>query len=643
MVRIRTVLDILTCLISLVGVAPLYVYLGRLPQFAFPAAVVAALFMERKSLRPLAGSVPTILSIALFLFYAVRISRENILDPAINILVILLAVRLLSERIPRNYLQIFALSLFALSASSLYDLSPLFLVYLLTMLLCIAASLVLLTFYTVDARLSLSRNGMSRLVTVAVAMPAVALPLILVFFIVMPRPQFPLWNFLLPSEEKQTGLSEKVDLGSSSLVRPVKNPVLRAQSPKLAQNDLYWRGIVLNTPQRNAWVRTPVSEGGYVKSADGELVRQTVLPEPNAGPYLITLDTPIKISGVRADQSSDLVFVRKRSSGRIRYDTVSSLNHTISVTNAIDRDLYLQLPDNASRRVRDLGKKIAEQGRTDKEKLAALEGYYGSAHFRYTTTGLPRSEDPIAEFLFQRKAGHCELFASSFMLLLREAGVPARLVGGYYGGDYNELGGYYLVTEDMAHVWVEVFLEGTGWVRKDPTVYAVDFAAGGSGARNSIIDRLHKFSDYLNYYWNNAVVTYDLDKQIQLFRSANGAMRNFAFPVELRWLLVVVLVLGGLTAGYRFAKGRGQSTPEKRLLRKFHRLVAKKYPDVPLSSSTGLLELADRTADPYIKEFAYIFYSSMYRDRSLTVFQLERLKELLKALEDSGRKDFRHD
>ena len=633
MVSIRTVLDILTCLISLVGVAPLYVYLDRLPQLAFPVALVAAFFMGKKSLRPLAGRFPTVLSIGFFLFYAVRISRDNILDPTINILVILLAVRLLSERIPRNYLQAFALSLFALSASSLYDLSPLFLVYLLSMLLCIAASLVLLTFYTVDSRLALSRNGMKRLMTVSVAMPAVALPLILLFFVIMPRPQFPLWNFLLPSEEKQTGLSELIDPGASSQVLPVKSPVLRAQSPKLPRKDLYWRGIVLNTPRHDAWVRSPVSEGGYVKSHGAELVRQTILPEPNAGPYLITLDTPVKISGVRANQSSDLVFTRKRSAGRVRYDTVSCLNRNISVSGTLDRDFYLTLPEHVSRRVRDLGKKIAMQGKSDSERVAALEKYYRAARFRYTTTGLPRSQDAIGEFLFQSKAGHCELFATSFMLLLREAGVPARLVGGYYGGDYNDLGGYYLVTEDMAHVWVEVFLKGSGWVRIDPTVYAVGFVAGGNGSKNTIIGTLRKFSDYLNYYWNNAVITYNLDKQIQIFRSANNVMRNFSVQVGSRWLLFAFLGFGGLAAAVRFVVKGGRSTPEERLIRAFRMLVAKKYPDVAISSATGLLELAERTDDPYIKEFAETYYACVYRDSTFSADQLGRLKKILKALE----------
>lgn len=641
MVGIRTVLDILTCLISLVGVAPLYLYLDRLPQLAFPGALLAAFMMDKKSIKPLSGWAPTIISLALFLFYAVRISRENILDPAINILVVLLAVRVLSERIPRNYLQIFALSLFALSASSLYNLSPVFLAYLLIIILCISAALVLLTFFTVDSRLSLSRRGMKRLITVALAMPAAAIPLILLFFIIMPRPQFPLWNFLAPSEEKVTGLSEQIIPGSSLQVRAVKTPVLRAQSPKLARKDLYWRGIVLNTPQRNAWVRTPVSERAYVNSSGAEPVRQTILPEPTSSPYLITLDMPVRVSGLRADQSSDLVFTRKRTGGRVRYETESLLNRPISVSEPPGIGVYLKLPERISPRVKALAKKIAAENMTDKKVLANLEEYFSTARFRYTTSGLPRSTDPIEEFLFENKAGHCELFATSFMLLLRLADVPARLVGGYYGGEYNELGGYYLVTEDLAHVWVEVYLHGSGWVRVDPTVFALDFTAGSEDARNSLADRVRKLADYFNYYWNNAIVTYDLGKQITIFKSANSVMRNFTFPTEAGWYVLIIFCLGGLAIGYRATCGRLRTSPEKKLLRALRRIVAKKYPAESLSPSTGLLELAENTDDPHVKEFAELYYSSVYRDQQLTPHQMVRLREILSILESSHGKDSR--
>lgn len=637
MVRVRTVLDILTCLISLVAVAPLYVYLDSLPQVVFPCALAAAVIMEKKAIRPLRGLAPTLVSIALFLFYAVRISRENILDPAINILVILLAVRLLGERAPRNYLQVFALSLFALSASSLYSFSPLFLVYLLVLILCIAASLVLLTFFTVDSRLALSRAGMKRLVTVAIAMPAAALPLILVFFVVMPRPQFPLWDFLAPPEEKSTGLSDTIVPGSTSQVRAVKTAVLRAQSRELAREELYWRGIVLNAPRGNAWIRTQVDETGYVSSESGSSVSQTVFPEPGAGQYLIVLDTPVNIRGIRSSRSPDLVFTRRSNGGRIRYDTVSSLQGTIRVSQeGIDRAFYLELPATVSARVQALGRSIAAQGKSDRERLSRLEAYFSGGRFRYSTSDLPRSGDAIDEFLFESRAGHCELFASSFLTLLRVAGIPSRLVGGYYGGDYNEMGGYYLVTEDMAHVWVEVYLTGVGWVRRDPSSLAGNFSGARAAEEDGFLGRVRRYSDSFSYYWNLAVINYDLDKQLRIFRSANRAMRNVSLPAGRWWLLGLIFLIVGSIAVFRtVAKGWAQR-PEKRLLRRLYRSIAKHWPDASVAPDIGLTELAEHIGDPRVREFAEIYCGCIYRDRRPSAGEMNRLRELLRMLERSS-------
>lgn len=639
MVSVRTVLDILTCLISLVGVAPLFVYLDSVPQVVFPCALAAAFVMEKRVIRPLRGLAPTLVSIGLFLFYAVRISRENILDPVINILVILLAVRLLGERIPRNYLQVFALSLFALSASSLYSFSPVFLVYLLVLILCIAASLVLLTFFSVDSRLALSRTGMKRLVTVAVSMPAAALPLILVFFVVMPRPQFPLWNFLAPPEEKTTGLSDTVVPGSTSQVRAAKTVVLRVQSRELAREELYWRGIVLNAPRGDAWVRTPAEDDGYVRADRGRTVSQTVFPEPGAGPYLIVLDTPVDVRGIRLSRSPDLVFTRRSQGGRVRYDTVSSLDGAIQVgPKGIDRDFYLELPATVSARVRELGRRIGAQGKTDRERLSRLEAYFSGGRFRYSNRNLPRSGDAIDEFLFEGRAGHCELFASSFLTLLRVAGVPSRLVGGYYGGDYNEMGGYYLVSEDMAHVWVEVYLTGVGWVRRDPSALADNFSGARQADEKDFLARLRRYSDSFSYYWNLVVINYDLDKQLQVFRSANRAMRTVSLPAGRWWLLWLIFLILVPIALYRLMVKGWVRPAEERLLRRLYRIIAKRWPDVSAFPSTGLTELAEHTGDARVREFAEIYCGCVYRDRRLTAGEMNRLRELLRMLECSSRR-----
>jgi hypothetical protein len=364
-------------------------------------------------------------------------------------------------------------------------------------------------------------------------------------------------------------------------------------------------------------------------------VSQTIFPEPTGNPYLVMLDVPRGISGIRVKQAPDLVFSRRGPApGRIRYETVSALSDTIDASREVHRPFYLQLPPGLSPRLLALGQRFARQGRTDRERLSLLEDYYHSARLRYTTSGLPRSRDPIDEFLFERKAGHCEFFASSFALLLRAAGVPSRLVGGYYGGEYNRVGGYYLVTEDMAHVWVEVFLQGQGWVRRDPSVFAVNFAGEVTPGRVGSMARLRMLSDSFNYYWNQAVITYDLNKQLSMMRSADSTLRNFSFhPGGLKlYVLIPAAVIALALLSCLFLKRRSRTRREECLVRELYRRAALRYPGITVSPACGLFELAEQTGDPGIRAFADLFCGSVYRDRSLTDSDFACLRKLLRTI-----------
>src|SRR6185369_3467324 len=141
---------------------------------------------------------------------------------------------------------------------------------------------------------------------------------------------------------------------------------------------------------------------------------------------------------------------------------------------SINRQFYLQLPDRLPSRVMSLVSEIVRTGKDDQARVEFLESYFRNGGYRYSTKDLATGDRALEQFLFEKKQGHCEFFASSFALLLRAAGVPCRLVGGYLGGEYNELGGYYLITNDKAHVWVEAFIEGSGWMRIDPSSFAAN-------------------------------------------------------------------------------------------------------------------------------------------------------------------------
>jgi transglutaminase-like putative cysteine protease len=356
-------------------------------------------------------------------------------------------------------------------------------------------------------------------------------------------------------------------------------------------------------------------------------VVQEIYPEPSSTPYLLSLNLTRQITGVRYGDATDLVFrSRQAADQRIKYQAVSTLSDTLRVIGGIDRDFYLQVPDTVAPRLLDAARRLNQPGLSDAGKLERLEAFLRGQRLSYANSGLPVGPDALDQFLFVKKRGNCEFFASSGATLLRLAGVPARLVGGYRGGTYNEMGGYYLVTEDMAHVWVEAYLEGRGWVSVDPSAWSVGFTRPGGASRT-----LRMYVDALGFYWNKAVITYDLEKQISLLRKAGGKARQFRVPGTLGMDLVhllVVLVPVGLALGWFLKR---PATQEERVLRQFRRAVGRHYPAIDVTR-TGLFELARQTGDQKVQEFVGTYGSAVYGDRRLRPEELVQLKAVLRSM-----------
>lgn len=637
MVRVSSVLTILAAVVGVIGYLPVAAHLDLLPRLAFPAALCAGILFDRAGSHPLAGTASTIVSVGGFLFYAAQLSMANPAAPVVNVLVILLAVRMANVKSSRNLLQIYALSLFCLASSSLFSLSAVFLVYLLLLLALIAVSLVLLTFHGVDERLSLPPASLKTVLGAALVMPAASLPLLLVFFTLLPRTQYPLLNFLNAPAERTTGFSDRVEPGRAASVGEVKSVAFRVQCEKLAKTDLYWRGIVLDTISGTTWLRSERRAGERSFAGKGKTVRQVVYPEPSVNTYLLALNVPSRLDGVRADQDTDFTFTRRGGAGRgrIRYEAVSVLTDVIGVSGKIDRGFYLRLPARVSPRTAALAHRLAEGAHTDVEKIARVTAWFEAQRFAYATKGLPLSDDPVDAFIFERRTGHCEFFASSFAVILRLAGVPTRLVGGYYGGEYNDFGGYYTVTEDRAHVWVEAFVAGKGWLKTDPSALAADFGRVGTPAERSALRRIAAVIDSLSYYWNQAVITYDLQKQVDLVRRVNNRFRSLDFTADIPRLLALVslcLATGGMVIFVRRFVGRSR---EQRLVDRFLARVAVTSRTGSLPAGKGLHEIAAAVDDPAVTEFVSVYGRAIYRDRRLTD---EEYRCLVTLLGEIGRR-----
>ncbi len=633
MVRIKRLLDLLAGLVALISLGPVSAYLDRALLPAALLAIPVGFWCDRRERYPLPTWLATLLALCGMAFYAAQVTRAEVALPVVHAMVVLMMVRLLTPKKGRDYLQIFVLALFILAGSSLIHLEIGFAVYLVLLVFGVTLGLVMLTVFATDRKLTMTRPDLVKLVKIGLALPAVSLLLMLAFFVVLPRTSHPLWNFLNPSTKGVVGLAEAVQPGSFSQLSTNRALAFRAEGPELAPEDRYWRAIVLNQSQGGRWVRKAPPREGAPRIVGPEPVIFLIYPEPRTDRYLVTLDRPTLATGIRHEQSVDQMFVaRSALDHRFRFEVHASPGARLQVGGQVNRNFYLQLPSEISPRMLQIAADIRDKSADTAVRINALAEFFRGQQLSYAQQDLPTGPGAIDVFLFDRKRGYCEFFASAYVTLARLAGVPARLVGGYYGGDYNPLGGYYQVTEDSAHVWAEILTGDNYWQRIDPSQWAINAAATLGERDRSGQSALLQLADNLNYHWVQAVVVFDLAQQLSLFREAGDSLRNLrTLRVPDGWWQVVVAIVVvsgvvGVTVSWR------RKPKEARLLEELRIRLRKRYGQETWLPGAGLAEIGEQLDNAECREFARIYYAAVFRDRALTAQEFLQLKRLLKRI-----------
>jgi hypothetical protein len=291
--------------------------------------------------------------------------------------------------------------------------------------------------------------------------------------------------------------------------------------------------------------------------------------------------------------------------------------------------LYLALPAEVSPRLRSIAGELSKGGKNDRDRITAIAGFFQQQGLTYSLTNLPIGEDPLEDFLLSGKSGYCEHFAVAFVTMLRLAGVPARLVGGYYGGEYSDLGGYYLVREDRAHLWVEALVDGT-WERIDPTGLAKNAESVGN-LRPRRISGLSQWVDAYNYYWNRTVINYDLDRQLDWLRRSGHATSRWDFAAIFKKNTPFLVIPAAVMALLWWVLPRLRRSPEERLLQRYLRQLRKEQIDTE-DLSRGVRTLAALHPHPAARSFAEAYNAIIFSGRRASVAELRELKELLRQL-----------
>lgn len=628
MISVKRLLLLFVYLAALIGLLPGLTFLDWWVQLTLLAAFLLGIAGERQQRYLLTALPASILAGGFFIQFLLQVSRSNLVEPLIQLLCLLLAVRLATEKSPRNILQLFLLATIVLAASSLLSLSLAYLFCLLLIILLVTSGLLLLSFYTVDQQLSFNRNQWQQLLKVMLLLPACSLLLMLLFFVLLPRTQTPLWDFLNSKHVATSGMTDQVKPGSVSALAQSSLTAFRVEVAPLPVDSLYWRGVVLDQLDGQVWKRGATGPKEQPVPVPESEVLLRFFTEPKADRYLVTLEQPLEIVGLKHSLAADAVVTGHWKAGR-------KLSYQVRAQYAARSrqigpfEVYLQLPQHISPRVQQVGQRLA-QSADYPTKIAQLSNFMRDQQLSYANRDLPITSDPVDTFLFASKRGYCEYFASSFALLLRLAGVPSRLVGGYLGGEYNALGGYYLVGEELAHVWVEALDDQGIWQRIDPSRLAINAEQALWQSRRQGLSALQTLSDAAQYYWSRLVLNYDLQQQIDLFRQISRQVRQVKLlrPQSLTaalWFMSLPLIC------LVFYAYRRRQSRQQRLINAF-RKQAVRYCEQLVGPELGIFALARLSSEPLCHEFAEIYGRRYYRDQPLEPDDYRRLQLIIQQL-----------
>jgi protein-glutamine gamma-glutamyltransferase len=530
---------------------------------------------------------------ATFLSYRTLLGR----DAGVTLIVVLLALKTLELRARRDIFVVFFLSFFTILTNFFFSQS------LLTALSMLVGLLGLLT-ALVNAHLPVGKPPLAQSARIAGTMALLGAPIMAALFLLFPR-LAPLWGMPGDAMSGRSGLSATMQVGNIAQLVLDESIAMRIRfdGPVPPPADLYFRGPVLSTFDGREWRALaprrgsgwPVNVGGLTRlQVTGAPVDYEVTLEPTNRPWLLVLDagsSPPRAPGFSTAMTNELLWLTDRPiTDLLRYRAES---HTMfrygpsTIAGVLPE--YLELPAGFNPRTVELANEwrrdpVLVRGGTPAFVRAALERLRTGGYVYTLDPGVfgPNSAD---EFWFDRREGFCEHIASSFVILMRALGIPARIVTGYQGGERNPVDGYWIVRQSDAHAWAEVWVAGQGWLRVDPTAAVAPSRIGSmqrlqarpgavasalGGMAPDLVARARELWDAVNNGWNQWVLNYTQSKQLDLLRNVGFDSPSWE---DLGLLVLGLIVTTALCGAAWTLWDRRQHDPWLRLLQRVRRRV----------------------------------------------------------------------
>lgn len=398
-----------------------------------------------------------------------------------------------------------------------------------------------------------------------------ALPLALLLFLLFPRLHGPLWG--LPQQAAgQTGLSDRMSPGDISQLILSDELAFRAEfaDARPDSRQLYWRGPVLWDYDGRAWLTAEPMAGVHLPSraeAEGRPIRYAVTLEPHRQRWLFLLGLPTRLPDTLQHRlGPDLQWLaREPVHQRLRYELEAHLDYRLEPRlSAESRARALALPPDTDPRSRELARSWRRAAADDASVVRQALDLFRQQPFFYTLNPPLLGDSAVDDFLFGARRGFCEHYASAFVFLMRAAGVPARVVTGYQGGELNQFGNYWIVRGRDAHAWAEVWLAERGWTRVDPTAAvapgrvergvnaalpAAERPAGLVAFDGAWLRPLRLGWDLVNNRWNQWVLGYNRDRQRQFLSRLSpllGSLQGMVAALTVAGAATLLLLSLGL-------------------------------------------------------------------------------------------------
>ena len=560
-------------------------HLPYLPIWVTVALVgcgAARLVIERRRWR-LPGPIPRML-LAVLCFLAVLGSYQTIsgVGPGAALLTMMAALKLLETRRRRDQYVLLFIAIFLILTSLLRE------QYVWSLPYMLVAMLVTLTAWL---QMSAVGNRPARYAMLSsLRMLGYAAPLMIVMWVFFPRIATPFWAVPIDTSSGTTGVSNEMSPGDISSLSASDAVAFRVEfeSTPPPPKDRYWRGLVLTRFNGRTWTAfDPVfgRRDSYPIEYLDDPVRYRITLEPTRQQWVFALDLPAdwNLSNTFMGPQQQLARVHPIDQ-LVAYDVTSYTNYRLAPekTRGLS-DWYTDHPRDSNPRTLQLARDLRARVSSDADYAAAVLTMFAEQEFYYTLDPPRLGANSVDQFLFNTREGFCEHYASAFGLLMRAAGIPARVVVGYQGGSINPMNGQLTVRQSDAHAWNEIWLADRGWVRMDPTsavapdridmgMAAARFDAVGIGwgltAPSQLMFRMELAWDMITAKWNQWVVAYGPDQQqsfMEWLGMDNPTLRKMLFTL----IMLVATLLVGITALLAWRFRPPTSDPAARLFARF--------------------------------------------------------------------------